>query len=111
MDRKLHSAARQLGVKGDLLFEAERRKQLLANAILIRLRDEVYENPEADELRFPLPTSIGKMERFVLSHYPEDIAERIPSSRKLSLEIDESVEPPLLSVSIGAIKQPPEAIV
>lgn len=109
MDRKLHSAARQLGVKGELLFESERRKRLLANTILIQVRDELVANPEADQLTFPLSGSAdGKLERFVLTHYPQDIAERIPSSRMLSIEVDESVEPPLLTVTIGDTKRPPE---
>lgn len=101
MDRKLHRAARELGVKGEYLFEAERRKRLLANSIFIKIRNEVALHPETDEFILPMSSALGKLERFVLSHYPHDVSNRMPSRHPITLRLDESVEPPLLAVSIG----------
>jgi len=82
---------------------AEERKRLLAKSILVHIRYELSQQPEAEAFTYPLKSSVGKLERFVLSHYPQDIAERIGAS--VSLELDESVVPPLLTVSIGQPKK------
>jgi|GEM_PF-5958608 hypothetical protein len=83
------------------LVEAEDRKTLLAKAVLIRIRAELVEKPDADEFTFPLRSPVGKLERFVLSHYPQDIADRISKKHAISLQLDETVEPPELTVTIG----------
>lgn len=83
------------------MVEAEQRKRLLANSILIRIRDELSNQPETEQITYPLKDSVGKLERFVLTHYPQDIADRIRPDRSISLELDESVEPPQLTVTIG----------
>lgn len=81
--------------------EAERRKDLLAKWVLIQIRDELSRQPEAEQITFPLKKADGKLERFVLSHYPEDISDRIRADHSISLELDETVEPPELTVTIG----------
>lgn len=105
MDRKLDKAARELGVKGEYLFEANRRKRLLVNSILIRIRDELARDPETEEFTYSVGDSVKKLERFVLSHYPSEIADQIRPDHSITLRLDESVEPPRLTVTIG---QPPK---
>lgn len=102
MDREMHRIARELGVNGEYLFEAERRKRILANSVLIRTREELQINPETERFTYALPPTVGKLERFVLSHYPHEISRRIHSNEPLTLSLDESVEPPKLTVTIGS---------
>lgn len=85
--------------------EAERRKDLLAKWVLIKIRDELSRQPEAEQFTFPLRNTEGKLERFVLSHYPDDVSARIRADHSLKLELDESVEPPELTVTIGQGRQ------
>jgi len=89
----------------ELLLESERRKNLLAKSVLIRIRDELSRQPEAEQFTFPLKSAAGKLERFVLSHYPDDISARIRADHSLKLELDESVEPPELTVTIEQGRQ------
>lgn len=101
MDRKLDRAARELGVKGEHLFEANRRKRLLANSILIKIRDELASDPETEEFTYPVGSAVAKLERFVLTHYPWDIADQIRPDHSITLSLNESIEPPELTVTIG----------
>lgn len=101
MDRETRRIACQLGVKGELLFEAERRKQLLANTVLILLRDALNENPENDTFSISFTEPIGRLERYMLTHNPEDISGKMRTKHEINLSFDGSVEPPLLTVSIG----------
>lgn len=91
-------------------YEADRRKRLLANSILIRIREELTATPGIDSFTYPLEPKhgLGRLERFVLSHYPDDIATRVRSDRSVSLEYDANVEPPLLTVRLGESPLPDE---
>ena len=81
--------------------EASRRKRALAETVSAMIMDTAEDDTAAADLRLGFYGPVGRLERFVLRHHPEEIAGKLAVGRSVSLALDESVEPPLLLVTLG----------
>lgn len=83
--------------------EAQRRKRVFASAVLDTVRVKVADDPSTNQFSYPIDENgqLGRLERFVLIHHPEDIAARVGFERPVSLTFDPDTEPPTLTVTLG----------
>lgn len=81
---------------------AESIKRNLAKSVLVRVHEEVASDADVREFTTPLLRTNDVALR-ILRNHPDVIARRVDIGRSLSLELDESVEPPLLRISLGEV--------
>lgn len=79
----------------------EDTRRALARDILARIQEKQAEDPNVVEFQTGLNTPIGRLETYLLRHQRKEIIARIAIDRAVSAEFDESVEPPVLHLTLG----------
>lgn len=80
--------------------QVERTKRHLAQSVMMRINEELMEDPDATEFSTPVLKPEKTVMRILRDH-PEIIARRLDLGRLVSLELDESTEPPELTIRLG----------
>lgn len=78
----------------------ERTKRQLAMSVLTRINEEVIHNPNITEFTAPM-LKTDKIALRILREHPEIIARRLDTGRLVNIELDESTQPPELTIRLG----------
>ncbi len=81
-------------------LHVEHVKKQLALSVLSRINEEVINDPDITEFTAPM-LKTDKVALRMLREYPEIVTRRIDAGRVVSLALNETVQPPELTVRLG----------
>ena len=80
---------------------ASQLKREMAKTLLARIQEELETNPETTDFDAELRRPLGRLERYLLRHHPDEISSRVKIGREVIAQLVEEVEPPVLRIHLG----------